>query len=326
MSFPGRLRGRRSRIGILDQVLTFNFTSQTGLIQFVLFVAVVLLVGRVSRKAEPDTAGFQFAPRIQAVSERLQADLVGPAPAAAGRPARPAGRRGPAALLLQGVVAAVHLRRDPGLRPVRHLGHRPHRDGPGSCRSDRWPSPASAPSSAAAFVRGVSVDIGWGRLASAQGHAAGHARSAWACSWPARRWPACVATVVGIGALRVRGLLLAASTLAFAIAAQDYIFPLPILSLGQETVQLPRGQIGPFDVSRQQPGLLLRHAHRAGRRAGAPRPTPAQRHRAHDHRRARERERGGGPHRLAGQGQAHRLRRRADSSPDWAAPSWAAWS
>ena len=59
-------------IGILEQVLIFNFTSQTGLLDFVLFVAVLLLVGRVSRRAEPDTAGFQFAPRIRAVPERLR--------------------------------------------------------------------------------------------------------------------------------------------------------------------------------------------------------------------------------------------------------------
>ena len=62
--------------------------------------------------------------------------------------------------------------------------------------------------------------------------------------------------LVGLGALRVRGLLLAASTLAFAIAAQDYIFPLPILSLGQATVRLPRAKLGPFDLQGEQPRLL----------------------------------------------------------------------
>jgi len=48
--------------------------------------------------------------------------------------------------------------------------------------------------------------------------------------------------------LRVKGLLLAASTLSFAIAAQAYIFRRPILSLGQSTVRLPRSPIGPFDI------------------------------------------------------------------------------
>jgi ABC-type branched-subunit amino acid transport system ATPase component/ABC-type branched-subunit amino acid transport system permease subunit len=100
--------------------------------------------------------------------------------------------------------------------------------------------------SAAAFARGVSVDIGWGSVHLLKGSMpplpfglALLLGAAVACL---------LATAVGVGALRVRGLLLAVSTLAFAIAAQSYVFSLPILSLGQETVQLPRGRIGPFDV------------------------------------------------------------------------------
>ena len=60
-------------IGILDRVLFFNYTSETGLMQFVLFVAVVVLVARVSRN-EPSSRdeSFQFAPRIAAVPERLR--------------------------------------------------------------------------------------------------------------------------------------------------------------------------------------------------------------------------------------------------------------
>jgi ABC-type branched-subunit amino acid transport system ATPase component/branched-subunit amino acid ABC-type transport system permease component len=57
------------------------------------------------------------------------------------------------------------------------------------------------------------------------------------------------ATLVGIGALRVRGLLLAASTLAFAIAAQDYIFARPIFSRDGTTAQLPRSSIGPLELN-----------------------------------------------------------------------------
>src|SRR6202035_5765337 len=50
-------------IGILDQVLTFNFTAQTGLVQFVLFIAVIFLVARARFGGDADAAGFQFAPR-----------------------------------------------------------------------------------------------------------------------------------------------------------------------------------------------------------------------------------------------------------------------
>jgi ABC-type branched-subunit amino acid transport system ATPase component/ABC-type branched-subunit amino acid transport system permease subunit len=59
-----------------------------------------------------------------------------------------------------------------------------------------------------------------------------------------------VATAVGIGALRVKGLLLAISTLAFAIAAQNYIFSRPIFDPKQRLlVELERGKIGPIDLA-----------------------------------------------------------------------------
>src|SRR5204862_2230444 len=41
------------------------------------------------------------------------------------------------------------------------------------------------------------------------------------------------ASIIGVTALRVRGLMLAASTLAFAIAAQLYVFRQPVLSAGR---------------------------------------------------------------------------------------------
>jgi ABC-type branched-subunit amino acid transport system ATPase component/ABC-type branched-subunit amino acid transport system permease subunit len=60
-----------------------------------------------------------------------------------------------------------------------------------------------------------------------------------------------VAAAVGVGALRVRGLLLAISTMAFAIAAEVYIFPRPILVglEGTTTGEVDRGKIGPVDLT-----------------------------------------------------------------------------
>ncbi len=60
-----------------------------------------------------------------------------------------------------------------------------------------------------------------------------------------------VAAAVGVGALRVRGLLLAISTMAFAIAAEVYIFPRPILVglEGTTTGEVVRGKIGPVDLT-----------------------------------------------------------------------------
>jgi ABC-type branched-subunit amino acid transport system ATPase component/ABC-type branched-subunit amino acid transport system permease subunit len=55
-----------------------------------------------------------------------------------------------------------------------------------------------------------------------------------------------IAAGVGVGALRVRGLLLAVSTMAFAIAAEVYVFPRPIL-VGVEGAT--NGKLGPVDLT-----------------------------------------------------------------------------
>ena len=58
-----------------------------------------------------------------------------------------------------------------------------------------------------------------------------------------------VAVLIGVGALRVRGLLLAVSTLAFAIAAQAYLFAARSSPRGRSTVQIPRADLGPFELT-----------------------------------------------------------------------------
>jgi ABC-type branched-subunit amino acid transport system ATPase component/ABC-type branched-subunit amino acid transport system permease subunit len=59
------------------------------------------------------------------------------------------------------------------------------------------------------------------------------------------------AAAVGVGALRVRGLLLAISTMAFAIAAEVYIFPRPIFVglEGSTSGELDRGKLGSLDLT-----------------------------------------------------------------------------
>jgi ABC-type branched-subunit amino acid transport system ATPase component/ABC-type branched-subunit amino acid transport system permease subunit len=232
-------------IQILDQVLSFNYPSQTGLIQFILFVAVVLLVGRVSRRAEPDTAGFRFAPRVSMVPERLReiwwvrrspqlgASLVFVAAIVLPFFFTESSQQFIYAEILAFALCATSVTVLTGWGGQLSLGQMAFA-GIGAL-------------SAAALERGVGVDLGWGNFHFLKG------------SLPPLPFGvalilgavvAClVATLIGTGALRVRGLLLAASTLAFAIAAQAYVFPLQIFSLGQETVQMPRGKIGPFDVS-----------------------------------------------------------------------------
>ena len=93
--------------------------------------------------------------------------------------------------------------------------------------------------SAAAFNRGIELDLGYGdtRLIDFQ--------------WPgiptipaiiaAVFFTAAVAAITGVGALRVRGLMLAVSTFAFAIAAEQYLYGRPFLSNGERSVLFDRG-------------------------------------------------------------------------------------
>ena len=93
--------------------------------------------------------------------------------------------------------------------------------------------------SAAAFNRGIELDIGYGdtRLIDFE--------------WPgiptipaiiaAVFFTAAIAAITGVGALRVRGLMLAVSTFAFAIAAQQYLYGRPFLSNGERSVLFDRG-------------------------------------------------------------------------------------
>src|SRR3954447_8663685 len=71
MSFPKAVVAAIA-IGVIDQILVFNYTDQTGLVQFILFLAVVGLVARRSRAVDMGTETFQFAPRHHVVSERLR--------------------------------------------------------------------------------------------------------------------------------------------------------------------------------------------------------------------------------------------------------------
>lgn len=74
----------------------------------------------------------------------------------------------------------------------------------------------------------------------------------WALAW-ATAATALVAALIGLGALRVRGLLLAVVTLALAVSAEKFFFRRPFLSGGSTTsALLERAAIGPFDLKPQR--------------------------------------------------------------------------
>ena len=92
-----------------------------------------------------------------------------------------------------------------------------------------------------------------------------------------------LAALIGVGALRVRGLLLAVSTFAFAVAAQQYLSP-PTRALRRPD----GGAVSPRDTLRARSlvaaDLLLRRARRPRGRGRLGEPSAAIRHRSHDDR------------------------------------------
>jgi ABC-type branched-subunit amino acid transport system ATPase component/ABC-type branched-subunit amino acid transport system permease subunit len=238
-------------IGIVDQVLVFNYPDNNGLVQFLLFLAVIVLVAQRSRTADAGTESFQFAPRHHVVSDRLR-DLwwVRRLPQFVGALAIAFAIVLPLVLtesakhltfsqVLAFALCAVSVTVLTGWAGQLSLGQMAFA-GIGAL-------------SAAALVRGAHFTFGlWGiDLFSVS---IPDVPFAWALLLGAV--VACAtATLIGITALRVRGLLLAASTLAFGIAAQAYIFRQPVLSLGKTTVSLQREDIGPFDLTHRNLGF-----------------------------------------------------------------------
>ena len=245
-SFPRAVLGAIV-VSIASQVLTFNFPNSTGLVQFILFLVVLALVASLSRADDAGGESFAFAPRVPPVPERLReiwwvrrmphliagfALLV-----AVIVPIfiHESARHQTYAMILAFAICAVSVTVLTGWGGQLSLGQMAFA-GIGAL-------------SAAAFVRGASLNIGWRSVRLIRGTIP---RVPFGGAVLLGSIVAClVAVAVGAGALRVKGLLLAISTLAFAIAAEQYIFAQPLFagSAGALTVDLPRGKIGPLDLA-----------------------------------------------------------------------------
>jgi ABC-type branched-subunit amino acid transport system ATPase component/ABC-type branched-subunit amino acid transport system permease subunit len=245
VSFPRAAIGAVA-IGILDRVLFFNYTADTGLVQFVLFLAVLVLVARVSRNdTASDGESFQFAPRITAVPARLK-DIWWV-------------KRMPQFVAMLALLAAVIL-------PMLSDKSERHQTWAtiiafalcavsvvvltgwgGQLSLGQMAFAGLGALTAAALIRGLTFNIGWRDTRILDGGLSGISFP-WALLLGAS-FASLVAVIVGIGALRVRGLLLAISTLAFAIAAQAYVFNRPIFTAGSTTVEIPRVDIGPLELT-----------------------------------------------------------------------------
>jgi len=303
-SFPKSVAGAIA-VGLLYQVLVFNFPNETGLVQFVLFLIVLVLVARLSRADDAGGESFSFAPRVPPVPERLREIWW-----VRRMPQLLAGFTLLCAILLPIVVteSARHLTYSIILATALAAVSVTVLTGWGGQLSlGQMAFAGIGALTGAAFSRGITLNIGWrshrvingaiqpvplvmtiGLAVVAVALFAAMRREQWrggrrmlaitgmtllvvsaglfasriVTSTPqgvpfivAVLFGAIVscllAVLVGTGALRVKGLLLAISTMAFAIAAESYIFGRTIFtgSSGALTVTFLRGHLGPFDLT-----------------------------------------------------------------------------
>jgi ABC-type branched-subunit amino acid transport system ATPase component/ABC-type branched-subunit amino acid transport system permease subunit len=235
-------------LGMADALLRFNFPDQSGLTDFVVFLAVVAAVFLQTREGGRDTATFSFAPRVRPVPERLRqiwwlrnlpritGGIVLALAAAAPLIVTETSRQLLYTQILLSAVAAVSLVVVTGWSGQLSLGQMAFA-GVGALF-------------AAAANRGFQFDVGWGdgRLdVQLEG-------INWVVSiLLGSTFAALVAVLVGVGALRVRGLLLAVVTFSFGIAAQQYIFRRPFFSGGRtSSVPFERSRFLGLDLAEQR--------------------------------------------------------------------------
>jgi len=247
VSFP-RAMAAGVGIGVVEAVVRFNFLSETGLIDFLVFIAVLVAVYVQSRTSQEE-AIVSFVPKARPVPERLN---------------RIWWVRNLARIMLAlGLVVAIILPLIVTL-PSRHLLYSTI-IGFAICALSvtvitGWSGQLSLSQmafagigalGAAAINRGIELDIGWRGARVLDIEAGGLPFVVSILLAPLLS--AGAAVVIGIGALRVRGLMLAVSTFAFAIAASQYLFRRPFLSDGNSSsVSFRRGDLFGIDLESQR--------------------------------------------------------------------------
>ena len=235
-------------IGVTESVVRFNYLSEAGLIDFLLFCAVLVAV-YVQSRGSPEEAILAFVPRIRPVPARLERL----------RWVRALPRITLAAALAFAIVLPLIV-----TLPSRHLLYATVL-GFAICAMSvtvitGWSGQLSLSQmafagigalSGAAFSRGFELDIGWRSFRLIDVEAVGVPFVVSVLL--ATVFTALVASLIGAGALRVRGLMLAVSTFAFSIASTQYLFRRPFFTGGSSSsVPYNRGTLFGIDLSSQR--------------------------------------------------------------------------
>jgi len=235
-------------IGIVEALLRFNFLDQVGLIDFVLFLVVLVAVWFQSRQPS-ETQSFSFAPKVKPIPDRLRElwwvrHLSTITMAVFGIVAilLPIVITEPSRHLLYASIAAFAIC---GISLTVLTGWA------GQLSLGQMTFAGLGALLAAALQRGFQFGVGWRDDQLFDLHI--HPIPTFLAIAVATLLVAALAALIGTGALRVRGLLLAVSTFAFAVAAQQYLFRRPFLSDGSAvSVPLPRGTLFGLDLASQR--------------------------------------------------------------------------
>jgi ABC-type branched-subunit amino acid transport system ATPase component/ABC-type branched-subunit amino acid transport system permease subunit len=254
-SFP-RAMAAGVAVGVGSSVVGFRFFDQRGLADFVLAVAVLVAVYLHHRSEARDVVVGAFAPKVRPVPQRLQARWW-----VRHLPRLVLG--GLLTLLLAAMVldSAIGLYR---IDPSRYLVWSVIASLAVCAASvtvlTGWAGQLSLAQmafaglgalTAAALARGVAVDIGVGdaRVLDVTFRALPYGLAMLAAAVST----AALAALVGLGALRVRGLMLGVSTFAFGLACQQYLFARPIFTAGfVSSVPFERGELLGLDLRTQR--------------------------------------------------------------------------
>ncbi len=240
-------------IGIAQNIVGFNFFNDPGLNDFLVFIAIAAALYFQGRSG--DESVISFAPKSQPIPEALKSIWW----------IRHMSRIAMAGMLTV-VVALTATHQWNPLLDIRASQFFTYTTivGFAICAASvtvitGWSGQLSLSQmafagigalTAAALTRGAELDIGWRSLRLIQFHAS--PMPAVLSILIATVLTAAVAALVGVGALRVQGLLLAVSTFAFAIAAQQYIYARPFFSDGDSSVLFDRGSVFGIDLLDQR--------------------------------------------------------------------------
>ena len=236
-------------IGVVEAIIQFNLLDQPGLVDVLLFLVALVAVWLQSRGADEGEAAFTFTPPVETIPSRLKArfwvrhlDRVVLLVLLGGAACVPLFITQPSKLLLYATIIAF---------AVCALSLTVLTGWAGQLSLGQMAFAGIGALTAAALTRGLTVDwvISGVTLINIQLYGIPFALAILVGAL----FTTLLSVIIGAGALRVRGLLLAVTTFAFAIAAPAWVYGLNVFSNGSaSSVDFRRGDLFGLDLQSQR--------------------------------------------------------------------------